>query len=88
MVHRTQGERRTGTDAPSGEQELPESDRTPEDTKMDAQARNRSQEDLPVNKNLMLIKQTWGTAKPKAQVTGEFGCGRAWYGLGQTQCII
>lgn len=47
------------------------SDLIPEDTEMYLQARNRSQEDLTVNKNSMLINQTWEIAQPKAQATGE-----------------
>lgn len=36
---------------------------------MDVDARNRSQENLTVNKSLMLMNPTWGIAKPRAQKT-------------------
>lgn len=36
---------------------------------MDVDARNRSQENLTVNKSLMLMNPTWGIAKPRAQMT-------------------
>lgn len=34
-------------------------------------ARNRSQENITVNKSLMLMNPTWGIAKPRAQMRSE-----------------